>query len=37
VKLTRRDDDEIAFIIGDGGARIRLDTGSGGIRISRSR
>jgi hypothetical protein len=37
VKLTRRDDDEIAFVIGDGGARIRLDTGSGGIRISRSR
>jgi len=37
VRMTRRDDDEVSFVIGDGGARIRLDTGSGGIRISRTR
>lgn len=31
------DDDEVAFTLGDGGASVRLDTGSGQIRIHETR
>jgi len=34
VQLRRKDRDEVSFTIGGGGAKVRLDTGSGGIRIS---
>jgi hypothetical protein len=34
VTLRRKERDEVAFTIGGGGARVELDTGSGGIRIT---
>jgi len=34
VQLRHKDRDQIAFSIGSGGARVRLDTGSGSIRIT---
>ena len=34
--LRREDDDEVEFTLGDGGARVTLETGSGGIRIVES-
>jgi len=31
--MTRNDPDEVAFTVGGGNARVRIGTGSGGIRI----
>ncbi len=36
VKDMRRDDDEVEFTVGDGSARVKLDSGSGAIRIVES-
>jgi len=36
VKNMRREDDEVEFTVGDGSARVRLDSGSGAIRIVES-
>jgi DUF4097 and DUF4098 domain-containing protein YvlB len=35
VEIRRREEDEISLRIGDGRSRVRLDTGSGSIRITR--
>ena len=36
LKHLRRDDDDVEFSVGDGSARVRLDSGSGAIRIVES-
>lgn len=37
IKLRHQERDEVSFSIGGGGAHVRLDTGSGGIRIKEMR
>lgn len=37
IRIRRKERDEVSFSVGGGGAHVRLDTGSGGIRIKEMR